>query len=75
MEDLEPRLLRLAAAGHLLGISEFAVRRLVRQGELRTVRVFADQRIPLEEIDNLVRRKLDDAANAIGRGDEPEVPR
>jgi excisionase family DNA binding protein len=59
MNDVvEPRLARLGTAGQMLGISESAVRRLIRQGELRTVKLTADLRIPIAEIDALIARKL-----------------
>ena len=58
MEDVEPRLARLGTAGQMLGISESAVRRLIRQGELRAVKLTADLRIPIAEIDALIARKL-----------------
>jgi excisionase family DNA binding protein len=60
MEDVEPRLARLGTAGQMLGISESAVRRLIRQGELRAVKLTADLRIPIAEIDALIGRKLED---------------
>ncbi len=60
MEDTEPRLARLSVAGQMLGISESAVRRLIRQGELRAVKIFADLRVPISEIDALIARKLGD---------------
>ena len=59
MHDLaEPRLARLGTAGQMLGISESAIRRLIRQGELRAVKLTADLRIPVAEIDALIARKL-----------------
>lgn len=58
MEETEPRLARLETAGRMLGISESAVRRLVRQGEVRAIKIFADLRIPVTEIDALIARKL-----------------
>ena len=60
MEEVEPRLARLGTAGQMLGISESAVRRLIRQGELRAVKLTADLRIPIAEIDGLIARKLDE---------------
>jgi len=64
MEDAEPRLARLGTAAQMLGISESAVRRLVRDGELRAVKVTADLRIPVAEIDHLIARKLEEAPGA-----------
>jgi excisionase family DNA binding protein len=64
MEDAEPRLARLGTAAQMLGISESAVRRLVRNGELRAVKVTADLRIPVAEIDHLIARKLEEARSA-----------
>ena len=58
MEEVEPRLARLGTAGQMLGISESAVRRLIRQGELRAIKLTADLRIPVAEIDALIARKL-----------------
>lgn len=58
MEELEPRLARLGTAGQMLGISEASVRRLIRQGELRAVKLTADLRVPVTEIDALISRKL-----------------
>jgi excisionase family DNA binding protein len=63
MDEVEPRLARLGTAGQLLGISESAVRRLIRQGELRTVKLTADLRIPIAEIDRLIARKLEEKGN------------
>jgi excisionase family DNA binding protein len=60
MNDMEPRLARLGTAGQMLGISESAVRRLIRQGELRAVKLTADLRIPIAEIDALISRKLEE---------------
>jgi excisionase family DNA binding protein len=67
MEEMEPRLVRLGTAAQLLGLSESGVRRLVRQGELRAVKLCADLRIPLSEIDHLVERKLADAARNLAK--------
>jgi excisionase family DNA binding protein len=66
MNDVEPRLARLGTAGQMLGISESAVRRLIRQGELRAVKLTADLRVPVAEIDALIARKLEEP-----RGHQP----
>jgi excisionase family DNA binding protein len=58
VDEREPRLARLSVAGQMLGISESAVRRLIRQGELPAVKIFADLRVPVSEIDALIARKL-----------------
>ena len=68
MNDMEPRLARLGMASQMLGISESAVRRLIRQGELRAVKLTADLRIPITEIDTLIARKLEEQG-----GDEPSI--
>ena len=75
MDDKEPRLARLGAAGQMLGISESAVRRLVRDGELRAVKIFADMRIPITEIDALIARKLADSGDRFPPTERPRVIR
>jgi excisionase family DNA binding protein len=71
MDDMEPRLARLGTAGQMLGISESAVRRLIRQGELRAVKLTADLRIPIAEIDALISRKLDERGGSQPSSDAP----
>jgi excisionase family DNA binding protein len=65
MDDVEPRLARLGTAGQMLGISESAVRRLIRQRELRAVKLTADLRVPIAEIDALITRKLVENENEL----------
>jgi excisionase family DNA binding protein len=73
MEDVEPRLARLGTAGQMLGISESAVRRLIQQGELRAVKLTADLRVPIAEIDALIARKLEERGGGKSSlGAEPE---
>jgi excisionase family DNA binding protein len=72
MEELEPRLARLETAGRMLGISESAVRRLIRQGELRAVKLTADLRVPVAEIDALIGRKLSEQEGELS-APAPEV--
>ena len=76
MDEREPRLARLSVAGQMLGISESAVRRLIRQGELRAVKIFADQRVPVAEIDGLIARKLSESeGDKSSLQPSPDAPR
>jgi excisionase family DNA binding protein len=60
----------------MLGISESAVRRLIRRGELRAVKIFADLRVPVAEIDALIARKLSEHENDLpALENSPEVKR
>jgi excisionase family DNA binding protein len=73
MVDVEPRLLRFDEAASLLGCSSSTVRKLAWAGELRTVRLIHDQRIPLSEIDAFIQRKLDEALAQSEVKDQAEV--
>jgi excisionase family DNA binding protein len=73
MVEVEPRLLRFDEAASLLGCSPSTVRKLTSAGELRTVRLIRDQRIPLKEIDALIQRKLDEGAVQSESGGQVEV--
>ena len=48
------RLLGLAEAAKVLGVSVFTVRRLANRGEIRVVNVGARRLIPLAEIDKVI---------------------
>jgi excisionase family DNA binding protein len=73
MVDVEPRLLRFDEAASLLGCSPSTVRKLAGAGELRTVRLIQDQRIPLSEIEAFIQRKLDEALALSEERDHAEV--
>ena len=73
MENNEPRLAKLRTASQMLDISESAVRRLIRDGELRAVRIVADLRIPISEIDDLIARKLAGAEDQALDTSNPEA--
>jgi excisionase family DNA binding protein len=52
---MEPILLRVDEAAHLLGIGRTRVYDLIRLGLLRSVKVFGSRRIPRDAIDEYVR--------------------
>ncbi|GAB3569965.1 hypothetical protein GCM10027445_22630 [Amycolatopsis endophytica] len=59
---MEPILLRVDEAAHLLGIGRTRVYDLIRLGQLRSVKVFDSRRIPRDAIDEYVRSLMAQAA-------------
>ena len=63
----EPLLLTAEEAARALGIGRTVVYRLMREGELRGVRIGASRRFPREEIERYVQHLLEEqAAEAAG---------
>lgn len=50
----EPKAIRISEAARLLNVSHWTVRRLIKNGTIRSCRILRTHLIPVEEIDRLL---------------------
>src|SRR5256886_6800725 len=72
-----PKMLRVHAAAHELGLHPFTVRRWIKQGKIQAVKVGQEARIPRVEIERLV-GKIDERilvlyARVSGQGQQDDL--
>ena len=53
MKATEPKLLRVSRAAHQLGLHPFTVRKWIKAGKIRAIRVGNEARVPRSEIERL----------------------
>jgi putative resolvase len=66
MAKQEPKLLRMCAASHELGLHSITIRRWIKAGRIQAVPLGREVRIPRTEIERLVGSSMDDCWSSTG---------